>query len=675
MAFKPPKAFNRLTTSARKLRPRLDPPKINQLDAQSANFANIKLPPMKQQPPRSMDAPTDRGEARTRRESMQRDARVLVGGEGMSFGDARFPSPPGASTERLRAAANQGMARAQQQPRPELEATAATLPAPRSITDTLDAEAQYAADAAQYGEADAQRATAQRQAAQQQQQAQAPADSEVGTSQSGLFAEGQVDSLAEEQAAREQKEESWELYLDALKRGDNAKAQEHLKDYFDAKAAETRARTTTKVMTQTGATEEVARERSQEITDKAKSENLADDMVDSLWDGGFWENERLTDKGKRIDFDEDPDNTKRGEGHVQISFDGGKKFDATNPDEFPPEFNEYLAELGIDPEDFAAKNRTRWLDRYYPNRSPEQDAALRAAMEVGEANGVFLDDENGLVDSNGNPLPFTWNQIVEAAEDPDHPLYQDARAKPLIEHVQNSLQGAVVGGREVGAVAGEQADSIDFDQKAEEFIEESDEEFAQTIQALDEGVENTITNLRQAASADKAKNLRVAMNRLGRAGSSPEAIAGTSAQVSQQYDAALLQQETAVRFQAEMQKFQAAVNKLNRDAEIWLQMQQLAANKEQQEFAIKMHNYAIQQAQQYEQRMLAKQNEFNFGQFAAQLGVAGVGTLAGTLTGGVGAIGVAGLAQATGVANTLYGQQQQAPRQPAQIGAPVGGGR
>ena len=149
-----------------------------------------------------------------------------------------------------------------------------------------------------------------------------------------------------------------------------------------------------------------------------------------------------------------------------------------------------------------------------------------------------------------------------------------------------------------------------------------------------------ITALRNTSALSNAKNLRINMNRMARSGSSPEAIQGATAELQQQNDLALQQQEAQVKLQIASQNLTNKINAINTKLQIFQNMYNTAVSVEQQEKA----RAAMAQAQalsnaanmelQRTQMAYAESQKPGFWGTLGQIGLGVAGTLAAPLVGG-----------------------------------------
>lgn len=359
-------------------------------------------------------------------------------------------------------------------------------------------------------------------------------------------------------------------------------------------------------------------------------------------------------------LDEDPDNTQEA---VTIDTEYGS-FDATRPDSFPPAFVKELEAAGLTAEDFAAAWADKWLDTYGPPGAAGTDrAAYRAVLMYGDSMNMYIDDNEGLIDAAGNPLPSSALADFKA-------LYGNLSAEEISELQTPSMQKMATEasvspgtraarGLETGEVAGEVADvegdtvykTIEQDLKALEDVPELN-------------ADALIRESRQSFNMQQARALRTNMNRMARSGSSPEAIQGTTARMQMESEQQQQQMEALTRLQVEQQNTAAKINaiqtRLQTNAAIWSQLQN-------QEHAEKMgrHNAMLQQMLAAQQtRMQQIQNQVDPLQVALGIGTSVLGAGLGAFTGGLGtaAVGalvpglVGGATQAAGstIGRTVY---------------------
>jgi len=368
-----------------------------------------------------------------------------------------------------------------------------------------------------------------------------------------------------------------------------------------------------------------------EVVAKRESDRKvkAEEFVETLMEGGtFWD-----DAGNPIDLDRAHDST-GDHGHTTLEW-GGVDYNIEDPDSWPDDLRLAVRRNGGSIEAFQQASRDGWLEEHRPGASEEELAVFSAILEANGAGGLFMDEDDGIVDRNGEIVEGVgWASIWEGAKDPE--LYE----------------GLTVGGRMIADLinkangtlnAGDQAEvkrAADFEKELEELRQGPE------FEPLDS--DKMLSANREKAASDKARTMRSALNRMARGGSSPEAISGTTAQLNQQYDVALAQQEAVIEFQTQVQNMNSELRVWEGKLQTAVRLFETAANREEREKAAKLRAWAEAGMRDTAARKEAAANRFNLGKFLGQAGMMIGGAVLGGFTGGASTV-------AAGAVTGLFG--------------------
>lgn len=525
-------------------------------------------------------ARVDQNEARTREEAMRRAATVIAGGEGIGFGAGALsnrpfvPPPP-----QMPSAAATAQTEAPTAP------TAAATPTPAAPAPTASATQQQPTT---YEQAVSQMNSFLRRSPEQAaQDREARARATTGTSRQGLL----VGEPIYDENGVPKRDANGNLLLkqpDGSVRAVNERADQ-------AGIAVTDPAT--------------------ELADVIYGTDLATNF-DRYLDAGPGQKSHVV----RV-TNESPDSTEK-DGAISITFNGGREFNALDPRQYDQAFVAYLKENNMTPEQFARASAEKWFARYRPNLDPTTKAKEMAVLLHGHELGFALDDTQGIITTSGDDAEGTFNGLIGSVPDdisgmPEGPL------KTLVSTYRDEEVKTGARAPEAGSASTKENEGMDQLKASLERL--------QSIPLLN--ADDYVRASRETFQMNQAKLLRTTLNRMGRSGSSPEAIQGTMTQIQQEAGQQQQLLEALTRLQIESQNISTQMEAIRAELAVWSQVQGQQASKEQQEYA----GWLNTQMALLGQQQAANQQKIDPLRMALGMGVAVVGTALGSMAGGAGA--------------------------------------
>jgi len=284
--------------------------------------------------------------------------------------------------------------------------------------------------------------------------------------------------------------------------------------------------------------------------------------------------------------------------------------------------------------------RDKWFETYRPDLSDEDREIEEAVMRHGAEFGVFLDDVDGIVDRDGEiHQKMNSSDLMAMANDPD---------AFILNSNQKKMVDAIRADREERGISPETSPE---EQELTDLRKNLDDIMAEPEDLnLELETDKLLSSMRENAAINKSNTLRAAVNRMARGGSSPEAMSGTQAQLAQQHDAAIAQQESIIEFQAQAQNISNKITIWQNKAQMAWNLFQLAVGVDAKREARAAAMQADANARQLQQDQFNAANKFNAGLFAAKVGIGIVGAVAGAFSGGAGAALAGGVIASLGTA-------------------------